>query len=253
MRDGNEKPLHHGRDHRKGGEDPIPGLIEEHVWPQWYRIPLMEFSSSPLGGVWGAPITKWDNWVIDATCYNGGYIEETDDGAQAEFRLKLGPQYSTWAVIPSGVTDTDGGILTIDFGTTSEDSTDTGSWNEVRGLMADDPLNLGSGDGAVTYVRPSSSGGIDPNINAYDFYSATRQINSFPSLGALFRIGGEDGDPFTTIDVTGSLAEFVPFAVWDGGAGLYSCRLKIDGSSHSGHAVRLSSLLIARVSGRQVI
>src|SRR5579872_2771391 len=62
-----EKPLHHGRDHRPGGEDPIPGLIYVDDQVLVSDTDVVQFEGFPSDAS-GLEIT-WNCWMASGADY----------------------------------------------------------------------------------------------------------------------------------------------------------------------------------------
>jgi hypothetical protein len=246
------KPIKHGPDHSPGGYDPIPG-VGDPMWPTAYNLSPMLYDMYtnvlPSGG---SP----SSFVIDSECVHNGYFQMSGNSRAFYFRVRLGPKGSLWYTNPLFVSMADSAVITVDFATDTDDSLNPTLYGAAGpiGLMGDQPANL-------TYPRDlTTNGGFNFNLNTYDTYlNGSTFKNSVGSLGNMFRIGGDPGDPHTkwTWD------NYNGWPVSDGGPGLWAVRVKIEDRTDShlhqasipdtANVLRLINLPLVRLSGFQVM
>jgi hypothetical protein len=209
-----QAPPIHGKDHLPGAADPI-GF--EQTWPTFHQFdPWTEVESAG----------DHSGWVrtIDTACYKNGFISNSgSDGDYVIWPVRLGPLGSIWQVLMVVNTRTDAGILKFAFASAGDDYYYPGGYQ----LQADATFHdLGTGQ---------------------SLYNGTPAKN-FTQNTDIFRINGVDGTDLTSI--SGSDAEVPAAKIFNGGAGLYLFRVKVDGKevASSSYYAEISHLALVRLS-----
>jgi hypothetical protein len=214
-------PLH-GRDHRPGGSDPIPGLAGgTNMWPIGYQFPLFNRL--------GTGAAKWARVEIGPTPavpYNAtlnnysDYVSGTRTALDGDYfycACRLGPKDSAWAFNWGGFQGPDFGNWTMDIGTIAENT--DGTLEDITG---------------ATYINIGTS---------HTGYNAT-QVRTANEGDMGFVIRGDDGDPLAAVTSDPTYGKAV-----DGGPGIFCFKFNLSGKSGSstGYKAALWELVIARV------
>lgn len=207
----------HGRNHRPGGSDPIPGLITDAVYPIG-SFPAVE----PGPVITGIDNSGWALSSVTADQYGTWKWQASTDGNYFVRGFRLGPYGSRWAVALAAERNTDCGKLTFAWATGTENAPNEGY--AVPDGMLDSPWN----------VNNSYAQFVD--FATQDLYSGSAGIVNPYQVGD-FRIKGVDGATLTALtDPDPDLGSGVVAA--DGGAGIWWLRVRINGKNASSSAYR---------------
>lgn len=229
--------------------DPIPGLtlggLSYVATPNKHSILGPEFQAfeSVVGVAQG---TSPFGYTFDNTAPFGAYIDETTDGSWFTFAMPLGPRYSMWAVNVWYQRSSDGGIIELEWATTSIDQIGTDTYGSVRSI-ANPP-----GDVGASWYYPSATAS-HYQIDTYN--AGTSWVHARRSR---IIIVGADGvmlsaDGATASDVTGVYEGLTATQKAMNGGGdpsvMWWLRLKCNGknASSSGFRMRVAGVSVVRI------
>lgn len=222
---------YHGWRHGVHGTDPVPGLgATAPMWPTWYSIPLD--SASAINDFKDEGPGHW-TWADDATYRRGGYYGVSTNDAMFDFKVRLGPAYSSWTITSVLETGPDCGKLQFELLKISDDD-DIDTWANPLGLMS------------AYYITTYAFSG--PLFTAWDNYAAG-QTKKSDTLSPVWRIGAGAETVMTTPTLS---TDADGYKITDTGPGLYVLRVHVNGKSgsSSNYKQRLSCLDIVRCDGR---
>lgn len=237
----------HGHTHRPGGTDPIDGLegLTYVATPNKHTLlgPELQAFEETVGVEQG---TSPLNYTLDNTAPFGAYIDETSDGSWFAFAMPLGPRYSMWAVGVWYYRTSDGGIIELEWATTSIDQLATDGYGSIRSV--ENP----PGDVGASWFYPSATAG-HYQIDTYNAVSSWQ----FQRKSRIIIVGADgtmlSADGATATDVAGVYEGLLSDQKAMNGGGdpsvMWWLRLKTNGknASSSGYRMRVAGVSVARI------
>ena len=223
----------HGRRHAADGEDPIPttAAATSAMWPMSQDMMPWDAVKRGQDGV-----STWTP-TRDSAYLGGFYSEASALNAEVIMYFRLGPRGSAWGINIEADKGSDCGQFTVSWQVIDEDCGALGN-----GAGFEDGIGLIKDSYAATlptfYVAGAGS--------SQDLYAAAPSLHQNFDGIAQFRIMGQPGDVCTSDSTVNADDPF--FEHFDGGPGIWACKIEITGqnASSSGYRVRLENAIIRR-------
>jgi hypothetical protein len=241
------KPIIHGRDHRPGGADPIPGLTVPPEYAPVQRIPL--FDDTLVYQVSGTP--AWSRIRVNTALPNNasrnnynnfGSTRTAAVGDALYAMVRIGPQGTWWGFNFGYEMGTDFGIFQISWAGPMKEA----DWNTNK-YSIQPFFTIANPDRSGTYYQSTDFAGLEwITADSLDCYNVGSVLDTVGIMGD-WRIMGGDGDILTTFTTTNPTQDNNSSRHGNGGPGIYWVKLEVTGkqASSSGYKVGLFSMTLS--------